>query len=41
MLSTMKAKIKTSKMITESLKIDEGFVESPLLDEKNIMDSDN
>ncbi len=41
MLSKMKSKRKSSKMITESLKIDDGFVESPLLDEKNIMDSDN
>jgi hypothetical protein len=37
----MKSKRKSSKIITESLKIDDGFVESPLLDEKNIMDSDN
>jgi hypothetical protein len=41
MLSKMKSKRKSSKIITESLKIDDGFVESPLLDEKNIMDSDN
>ena len=41
MLSKMKRNIKSSEIITESLKMDDEFVESPLLDEKNIMDSNN
>ena len=41
MLSKMKTKVKSRKIIIESLKMDDDNVESPLLDEKNILNSDN
>ena len=41
MLSNMKKKVKSKKIIIESLKIDDDIVESSLLDEKNILNSDN
>ena len=41
MLSKMKTKVKSRKIIIESLKMDDDIVESPLLDEKNILNSDN
>jgi hypothetical protein len=41
MLSKMKVKLKTKKIITESLKTDGEISEIRLLDEKNILDSDN
>jgi hypothetical protein len=41
MLSNMKKKVKSKKIIIESLKIDDDRVESSLLDEKNILNSDN
>ena len=34
-------KVKSKKIIIESLKIDDDIVESSLLDEKNILNSDN
>ena len=40
MLSKM-SRIKTKEMLIESLRPDDNIVESALLDEKNIMDSDN
>jgi hypothetical protein len=41
MLSTMKIKLKSKKIITESLKTDDEQTEIGLLDEKNILDSNN
>ena len=41
MLSAMKTKLKSKKIITESLRIDDDFTTMGLLDEKNILDSDN
>ena len=41
MLSKMKVKLKTKKIITESLKTDDEISEIGLLDEKNILESDN
>jgi hypothetical protein len=41
MLSAMKTKLKSKKIITESLRIDDDSTAIGLLDEKNILDSDN
>ena len=41
MLSAMKTKLKSKKIITESLRIDDEPITIGLLDEKNILDSDN
>jgi hypothetical protein len=41
MLSKMRVKLKTKKIITESLKTDDEISEIGLLDEKNILESDN
>ena len=41
MLYKMKSKTKTKKIITESLKTDDIITEPSLLDEKNILNSDN
>ena len=41
MLSAMKTKLKSKKIITESLRIDDDSITIGLLDEKNILDSDN
>jgi hypothetical protein len=41
MLSAMKTKLKSKKIITESLRIDDDSTTMGLLDEKNILDSDN
>jgi len=41
MLSKMKSKVKSKKIIIESLKTDDSINEPSLLDEKNILNSDN